>query len=583
MDVFHQEPPRSVSVELREDLLHSMWRKSYLGLSAIGVFTIVFNILRLATAIYALNVLDRVVSSGSLETLLMLTVMVLVAVVAATLLNIIRRVMLVRWGSWIERQLGPRMVAMGIASASHSPSSLLRDVARLRNFVGGTGLIAWIDVIFAPMFFVGVFLISPAMGLIVLIASSLVVVLGVANELVTRPSRLGALAAGIDNNEWISSAERNRETVGSLSMGSSFAELWLRSASDRLDESDRTRRINIFFSSAARLVNRCLRIAVLGFGVWLVIEGNLTIGAVIASYYVGRVGFTLTQQATQKWREMILARQSYARMKSALEGQQPAQVSIGRTDVAVPLTFDHVSFRYPKQFTSTFRNINLTVSPGEALYVIGPSEIGKSTFARLAAGVMVPRSGQALSGQVRLGDVTVHRLIEAGQGERVGYLPQHIQLFNGTIRENIARMTSGDMELVIQAAKLVGVHDFVVQLPSGYDTVISEDEPLLSAGRKKTVALARAFYGWPSLVVLDEPEPHLDRHQRSLLTAAIRTLKAHGSIVVVTTQLKPPMRNIATKVLMLEKGKTTLIEDPAEIAALRRPKTASSPASDGSQ
>jgi PrtD family type I secretion system ABC transporter len=581
MDVFHQSPPiTSSQVHQRENILGDMWRQSYLGLIAIGVFTVLFNILRLATAIYALNVLDRVVSSRSLETLIMLTAIVLVAVLVATLLNILRRVMLLRWGSWIERNIGPRMFAMGIGSDLPSPSGLLRDVARVRNFVGGTGLVSWIDVMFAPLFFAGVFIISPAMGTIVVIASLLVLILGIANELVTRQSRIGALTAGSEKDDWISSAERNKETVGSLSMGSNFADLWFRSASERLDESDRTRRINVYFIGATRFVRRCLRIAILGFGVWLVIEGNLTIGAVIASYYVGRIGFSLLQQAMQKWRDMINARQSYVRIRSALENHEPVSVSISRSELPVPLVFDHVSVRYPKQFTSTFRNVNVAVAPGEALYVIGPSAVGKTTFARLATGVMEPKSGQATSGQVRLGDITVHRLVQGGQGEQIGYLPQHIQLFNGTIRENIARMTSGDMKLVIEAAKLAGIHDIIVRLPHGYDTVISEDEPLLSTGRKKSVALARAFYGWPSLIVLDEPEPHLDRQQRSALNAAIRSLKAQGTIVVVTTQMRPPLRNIATKVLLLQPGKTMLIEDADEIAALRRPKSLSSPASD---
>ena len=430
------------------------------------------------------------------------------------------------------------------------------------------------------MFIAWVFVISPAMGVIVLTASAIIVVLGVLNEFATRGSRLGAHLAGSEDSDWASSAERHRETVGSLSMGSSFADLWMRSASERLDESDRVRRINIYFAGAMRLVRRCLRIAILGFGIWLVIGGNLTVGAVIASYYVGRIGFSLIQQAAQKWREMVNARRSYDRIRNTLKSHEAVRVSIGRSQLPVPLVFDRVGFRYPRQFTSTLRNVNLAVSPGEALYVIGPSAVGKSTFARLAAGVMVPKSGQAASGQVRLGDVSVHRLVQGGRGEQVGYLPQHVQLFKGTIRENIARMSSGDMELVVQAANLAGIHDVILELPDGYDTVISEDEPLLSAGRRKCVALARAFYGWPSLVVLDEPEPHLDRQQRLMLNTAVKALKVHGAIVIVTTQMRPPARNMASKVLLLERGKVRLVEDAQEITALRRAQSNTSPVSD---
>jgi ABC-type protease/lipase transport system fused ATPase/permease subunit len=281
-----------------------------------------------------------------------------------------------------------------------------------------------------------------------------------------------------------------------------------------------------------------------------------------------------------RWRDLRNAQRSYNRIRAALKKHETLRVSIGRSQLPVPLVFDRVSFRYPRQGAAIFRNVSLTVAPGEALYVIGPSAVGKTTFARLAAGVMMPMSGGASSGQVRLGDVSIHRLVHSGQSNAVGYLPQHIQLFNGTIRENIARMTSGDMDLVVEAAKLVGIHDAIVQLPHGYDTVISEDEPLLSAGRRKCVALARTFYGWPSLIVLDEPEPHLDRQQRRMLNAAIQSLRAQGAIVVITTQLKTTALSMAQKILLFENGKTTLLEGEKNIGTLRSQKSNSSQASE---
>jgi ABC-type protease/lipase transport system fused ATPase/permease subunit len=505
-----------------------------------------------------------------------------VAVLAATLLGIIRRIMFLQWGGWIERQLGPRLFEIGIAqsSDSQSPSSLLRDVGRLRSFVSGPGLVSWIDVLFAPLFFAAVFVIAPQMGLIVAIAAILILTLGIWNELATRESRYAAFSAGTDDESLVTSVERNRETVGSLSMGANFADLWFRSAAERLEESDRTRKTNIYVLGAMRFVRRCLRIAILAFGVWLVIEGVLTIGAVIASYYVGRTGFSLVQDAMTRWRDLRNAQRSYNRIRAALKKHETLRVSIGRSQLPVPLVFDRVSFRYPRQGATIFRNVSLTVAPGETLYVIGPSAVGKTTFARLAAGVMMPMSGGASSGQVRLGDVSVHRLVHSGQSNAVGYLPQHIQLFNGTIRENIARMTSGDMDLVVEAAKLVGIHDAIVQLPHGYDTVISEDEPLLSAGRRKCVALARTFYGWPSLIVLDEPEPHLDRQQRRMLNAAIQSLRAQGAIVVITTQLKTTALSMAQKILLFENGKTTLLEGEKNIGTLRSQKSNSSQASE---
>lgn len=557
-----------------KNILKTMWRKSYPGLAAIGVFTVFFNILRLATALYALNVFDRVVASRSVETLVMLTIAVLIAVFVGALLGVIRRVMLLRWGGWIEGFLGPSLFEIGFAKAGESPSlaSLLRDVGRIRGFVSGTGLVAWLDVFWAPIFAVIVFLISPAMGWIVAIASVIVLILGVLMEISTRESRDATFVARSDDERWVASAERHRETIGSLAMGSSFADQWFRSASERLDESERSRRIGIYYLGGMRFVRRCLRIAVLGVGCWLVIGGSMTVGAVIASYYLGRISFSLVQDAMLKWREMINARRSYRRICAALRDHEGLRVSSEGNRMPVPLVFDRVSFRYPRQSNSIFRGINIVVKPGEALYVIGPSAVGKTTFARLAAGVTTPKSGQSVAGQVRLGDVSVHRLVQAGERCYVGYLPQHIQLFDGTIRENIARMRMGDMGLVVEAAKLAGIHEAIVRLPEGYDTVITEDEPLLSTGQRKGVALARAFYGWPSLIVLDEPEPHLDRQQRTFLNTAIKTLKSQGAILVVTSQLRLPSPSIADKVLLLEPGKATLLEGPEEIGNLRRPR-----------
>lgn len=580
--MFHRNSADSDASIGGEKFLKMIWRRSYPGLAAIGLFSVFFNILRLATALYALNVFDRVVASRSVETLIMLTIAVLIAVAAGALLGVIRRVMLLHWGGWIEGVLGPRLFEIGFAKAgeTQSPAGLLRDVGRIRGFVSGTGLTSWLDVAWAPIFAAIVFMISPAIGWIVVIASTIVLILGILMELSTRESRDATFMARSDDQSWVASAERHRETVGSLAMGSSFAELWFRSASERLDESERSRRIAIYYLGAMRFVRRCLRIAVLGFGCWLVIGGSLTVGAVIASYYLGRIAFSLVQDAMLKWREMVTARRCYQRIRLALKEHEELRVSHVGSRMPVPLVFDRVSFRYPRQNNSIFRGINVTVNPGEALYVIGPSAVGKTTFARLAAGVTAPKSGQSLAGQIRLGDVSVHRLVQAGEGNYVGYLPQHIQLFNGTIRENIARMRQGDMGLVVEAAKLAGIHDAIVQLPDGYDTIISEDEPLLSAGRRKSLALARAFYGWPSLIVLDEPEPHLDRQQRGFLNAAIKTLKAQGTILVVTTQLRPPSPTIADKVLLLEPGKATLVEDPEEIGKMRRQRNPNTQAAD---
>ncbi len=557
--------------EHSRDLLGWAWRRSYAGLSAIGIFSIFINLLKLATPIYLLQLLDRVIASRSHETLIMLTVITLLAIFTGILLEITRRQMFVRWGIWIERILGPTLFTYGFSKQSgHSPKTakMLRDVNSMRSFVSGKGVVAWLDVAWCPLFIALIFLIAPPLGYIVLIGVIVTVVLGWMNELVTRESRDAAYMARREDREWVSSAERHQETIGSLGMAASLAERWSRSAFSRLDEGVRTRTANIYFESTMRFVGRCVRIGVLGVGVWMVIDEVLTLGAVFAANVLGRMAYSLAERAMQKWREMSTAITAYQRIKNSLGQDGTRPLSEPESDTPLTLAIDKVSYRYPNQPLSIFRGIDIVVNPGEVLCVIGPSAAGKTTFVRLVSGLIASRSGK-----IRLGDVDVYRLQQEFSSKRyVGHLPQYVGLFQGTVRENIAGMMDGDIDSVVAAAKLVKIHDTILTLPHGYDTEISEDEPLLSAGQRKKIALARAFYGEPPLIVLDEPSPHLDNSSRSALRAAILALKAKGSVIVVTTQTKSLSR-IADKVLLFTDSKYKVLQTAEEIAALRARKT----------
>ena len=553
--------------ERPQKLLRSAWRKSYAGLAAIGVFSIFINVLKLAGPLYVLQILDRVISSRSHETLIMLTIVTLLAVVSAVSLEAVRRRMFMQWGTWIERNFGPRLFSRGLKQDSGqeaSSSRMLREVATVRSFVSGSGLIAWLDIIWAPVFAGLVFLISPPLAYIVITATLITLILGTLNELITRDSRDAANQARKDDRDWVATAERHRETVGSMNMAANLAERWSRSASTRLDEGMRTQAINVYFAAAMSLVGRCSRIAILCVGLWLVIEQSLTLGTVIAANVLGRTAYSLVERAMLKWREMINAKRSYQRIKTFLAKDITRQVSLPRTKERVPLIIEKVSYRYPNQPSPVFRGIEVTIEPGEVLCVIGQSAIGKTTFSRLVSGLVSPRSGK-----IRLGDVDVSRLQQHSTRRDIGHLPQDVTLFQGTVRVNIARMGEGNIRRVIRAAKLAGIHDTILKLPQGYDTEIVENEPLLSGGQRKGIALARAFYGAPPLIVMDEPTPHLDEMARSALSSAISRLKRNGTIVVFTTQ-SSDLIGVADKVILLKGTKVEVLRTREEVAALRR-------------
>lgn len=550
-----------------QDVLRSAWRKSYPGLVAVGIFSVFINILKLATPLYVLQLLDRLVASRSHETLVMLTIITLVAIISGILFEVIRRRMFLHWGNWIERSFGQHLFTAGLQkdfSQAPSSSSLLRDIATVRSFVSGTGLLAWLDIVWAPLFIACVFLVSPPLAYIVMVAIVITLVLGTLNELMTRESRDVTYRAKKDDREWISSAERHRETVGSLNMAANIAERWSRSAFARLDEGMRTQTLNLYFAAAMRFVQRCLRIFIFAVGLWLVIEQQLTLGAVIAASVLGRMAYSLVESAMLKWREMMTARRAYGRIKAFLTNDTPRQVSIANTDAPVPLVIDQVSYRYPNQAFSVFRNIDLIVEPGEVLCVIGHSAMGKTTFSRLVSGLISPRSGK-----IRLGDMDVTRLRQHSTRRYIGYLPQDVTLFQGTVRQNIARMAEGNIRQVVRAAKRAGIHETILNLPDGYDTEIAEDEPLLSAGQRKGIAIARAYYGSPDLIVMDEPTPHLDESACAALFAALSRWKKKGNIVIVTTQSNA-LSSIADKVILLKGGRVDVLRTPEEVAALRR-------------
>jgi ATP-binding cassette subfamily C protein len=536
------------------------WRASRGGLMAIGFFTVFINLLKFATPLYLLQVLDRVQASRSVETLIMLTVAALFAVACGYALDIIRRRMLTRWGIWIERQFGPRIVQMGLSGSMRrdwDTGRALSDLGKLRSFVTHHA-VAWIDVMWAPVFFLGVWLIHPLLGAVALGAVFLLVVLGVLQEWSTREPRRASSDAYREAGDLMLTAGRNKESVGALSMAPNLTERWRRSASSRLTERERIEARSTTFNSMIQALGEFLRIAMIAFGIWLVISGSLSLGGIFAARVMAGFGYRLADRAVRNWRSLREAMAAYANLKGHLaEGDAvPPTVLPGTTDA--PLVFDLVSFRHPGERDDLFRRLSLELEPGQMLLITGTAASGKTTLARLMVGLLEPRYGQ-----IRFGDVEVVRLPEGIRADLIGYLPQHTELFSGTIRENIARMGDGPVQAVVDAARLVGIHDMIVHMPQGYDTEIGADTHGMSGSERKRVAIARAIYRRPRLIVLDEPSANLDAPSRRLLEAALRELKEAGCTIVVTQAIQQSqMARIADKFLILG-GRTPELTDSA--------------------
>lgn len=537
-------------------VIRAAWAASRPGLFAAFVFTTVFNILKFALPLYLLQVLDRVPASRSIETLVMLTIAVLIAVFCGLLLDIIRRRMFVRWGNWIEALLAPRVLHQGLAEAraerkdDDDTSRGLDDVSKLRSFVADT-LASWMDVVFAPFFFMAVFLIHPVMGWVALGGLVPLFLVSVTADAMTRDQRRAAGDAGREAGSILAMAEFNKESVGGLSMADTLAERWRGAAESRVGERNTAQGREVTFRAIRRTLSQLLRIAMIATGVWLYVQGALSLGGIFAARILAGFGFTLAEKALARWRNLREALASYRSIRKRLTITQTFSVSVLPDLDGDDIILDSVTFRYPNERRDLYRRLSLRLGPGQMLLVSGGAGTGKSTLARLLVGTLRPRDGQ-----VRIGDMEICRLPPGLRSRLISYLPQHTEIFDGTVRENIARMQEGDLLDVMAAARLVGIHDLIIQLPEGYDTVIGPSYPGLSGSQRKRIAIARAFYGHPRMIVMDEPTANLDRPSRRMLDAALAQRKAAGTSLVVTQSIHSERSAaMADVTLLLGEGK----------------------------
>ena len=532
-------------------LIDDVWKASFGGVVMVLVFSAFVNVLKFATPLYLLQVLDRIPASRSLETLVMLTIIVLVAVACGYALDIIRSRMMGRWSGWIEERLGPEVLRRGTGSSGRreedGSSQAFFDLGTVSRFAGGT-LLKWIDLIWAPVFVFGVYLIHPTLGSITLGACLVLVAMGVLQDRMTRLSRKAASAARRDNGEFMRTIERNHESVDALQLGDNLVEVWRRNETGRLIERDRTSSRNDTFRLLMGGLGQFLRIGILAAGVWLVILDQLTIGSIFAARLMAGFGFRLVEGALRNWRPTREALVAYDRLNRYFMPRNDSAVSLPSDFRDEPLLLGMMSHRYPYQRDYLFRRLDLQVAPREFVLVSGPAGSGKSTLTRIMVGVIPPKNGTA-----RLGDFDLVRLPPETRAGFVGYMPQDTELFDATIRENISRLGESSFDDVVEAAKLLGIHDIIVGLPDGYDTRIGPDpDGMLSGSQRKRICLARAFFGKPGLIVLDEPAANLDAPSRRVLEAAVRQSRDAGARVVVTQAVSSQrMSKIADRLVTL--------------------------------
>ncbi len=547
------------------------WRASRPGLFTTFIFGAVVNLLKFAMPIYLLQVLDRIPASRSTETLVLLTLLAVFAVGTGFALDIIRRRMLTHWGVWIERKLGPEVVRRGLANSARSLSfdldRALSDLTKLRNFVSKQ-LVNWSDLVWAPLFLFGVYLIHPYLGMLAIGGSCLLLVFSfVYNRLSIEPRRASSVA-NRETRDLLSVASRNRESVGALGMGEILSERWSETAQGRLEERERIDKLWHTFRTLSRAVSQFMRIGLIGLGMWLVLRNELTLGGIFAARVMAGFGYVLLENAVRNSRGLSDARTAYQNVKKILEEQPFEETESHPETRKAALRIDNITHRHPGQRQDLYRRLSLDLAPGEILLVSGGGGVGKTTLTHLIVGLARPRFGKVFLGDSETADLPLEE-----RNRLIGYLPQHTEIFSGTVRENIARMDSGSLVEVVKAAKLAGIHDFILSMPHGYDSELVPDTfDQLSGSQRKRIALARAFYERPRLLVLDEPSANLDSPSRRVMEASLRELQAGGATIVVTQSVRSSqLERMATKQLDLAGSGFELTSD--QKAAKRKGKS----------
>jgi PrtD family type I secretion system ABC transporter len=518
-----------------------------------GFFSLFINILQLTFPIYMLQIYDRVLSSYSMPTLYAITVAAVLSLIVMSALEFVRSRLLVRCGVAIDQALSRDVldnVLKQAALAGVPPNQAsLRDVNTLRNFFGGNAIFTLFDIPWTPLFLAVIYILHPLLGLVATGGAVLLVVFALINEKVTCKSLDTANMVNGFSMKFVDTARRNAGAVRSMGMLGGVTTRWQGFNDNVMKLQTQASRQAGLVQSLSGWLRQSMQVFIYGVGAWLTLKGAATAGCMIAASIIMGKALAPVQMGIASWKSMVEARGAWKRL-DGLFGQPATVTGMELPDPQGQLTAEHVSLAL--QGAYILRDINFALQPGESLGLIGPSGAGKSTLCRLLLGIW-----PASAGKVRLDGADIYTWDQEKLGPHIGYLPQDVELFSGTVADNIARMGAVDSEKVIAAARQAGVHELVLNFPRGYDTRIGEGGVVLSGGQRQRIGLARVLYGRPRLVVLDEPNSNLDDEGERALLNSWPQLKAQGTTLVVVSH-KPGLLAGVDKILMLKAGRMVM-------------------------
>lgn len=522
---------------------------------AIALFSGMSNILMLSGALFMLEVYDRVLPSRSVPTLVGLLILIAGLYGAQGLIDMIRSRILVRIGHSLDETMSLRVYDAIVrlplkVGAKGDGTQPIRDLDSVRSFLGGSGPVAFFDLPWMPIYLGICFLFHTLLGLTALLGAIILITLTVATELKTRRPTRSAAQFAMARNSLLEASRRNAEAIAAMGMAGRISKRWNDLNRSFVASSGRASDVAGGLGAFSKVLRLLLQSSILAVGAWLVIEQESTPGIIIAGSILGARALAPVDLAIANWRGFVGARQSWQRLSRLLGHLPPASEPMPLRPPTRTLVVQNAAVTPPGQPKIVCQDVNFTLTAGKALGVIGPTASGKSSLARMLVGVWTPARGT-----VRLDGATFDQWSPESLGRHIGYVPQDVELFNGTVAQNIARFEDPpDPDAVITAAQAAGVHDLIIELPEGYETVVGEQGSALSAGQAQRVALARALYRDPFLVVLDEPNSNLDAEGDEALTKAILGLRARGAITVVVAHRPSAIAGV-DYILIMGKGR----------------------------
>jgi PrtD family type I secretion system ABC transporter len=527
------------------------------GLWSVIIFSFVINILMLVSPIYMLQVYDRVLISSSYATLLFLTIFAIVALIILSSLDVIRSIVLSRMGAKFEKQTAGYLFKNIVEKGGHSQP--LRDLDTIRQFLSSPALTAIMDAPFTPLYLALIYILHPYLGHLALTGAIILFCLALIGERITRETQSEGAIASSEAHRFTDICGRQQASVYAMGMTQAIKSRWQIPRTKSLAFSTQSGQRSSTISAISKGLRFALQVGILGMGAYLVILQESTPGAMIAASIIMGRGLAPIEACISGWRVVISARDSLKRLKDYQDAIPEQQDAIPLPEPSGKLDVSNLIFQFEGKEAPLLKDVSFSIAAGTVIGITGPNAAGKSTLGKLLLGLHMPSHGE-----IRLDGATYDQWDREQLGQHIGYLPQEVELFPGTVAENISRFKEAEPQAIMQAAQLAGVHDMILGLEQGYNCAAGDFGEVLSGGQRQRIALARAVFDGPKVVLLDEPTSSLDAEAERTVAQAVLSLKQQGCTVIIIGH-RPTLMHVTDRLLVLQQGKIAAFGPTKEV------------------